>query len=399
MAMTALADLEPEAPASQTLSPSWAELRWDVITDLDALDALGPQWCALMERCPDSRVGFQSFAWLRAWLVNYADEGIGLHVVVGYFRDRLALIWPLEVKRSFGLKVVEHLGEPLSQYHDAIVDPDAPGDWLLEGALRHLQFLDVDVLRLRRVRDDSRLTPILRAAGARVTRGGHAPYVDFDAGETPETFERALSGKERSNRRRRLRKLEELGAITFESDPAPERARELIRAALAMKRAWALEAGVYAAAAFDPRFEKCFLDAVDSSNPSAHLRVFGICCAGRPIAVEISLGYRGRLFGHVLAHDPALAKMGVGVLLADASIREAYKAGFRLFDLLSPADPYKTFWAKRKIGVNDYLLGYTRRGSAIGLAKAGAPLWLAALVAALLGGGLQPYLFKDLRYL
>ena len=35
----------------------------------------------------------------------------------------------------------------------------------------------------------------------------------------------------------------------------------------------------------------------------------------------------------------------------------------------------------------------------VGLAKAGAPLWLAALVAALLSGGLQPYLFKDLRYL
>ena len=33
------------------------------------------------------------------------------------------------------------------------------------------------------------------------------------------------------------------------------------------------------------------------------------------------------------------------------------------------------------------------------LAKIGAPLWLAALVAALLGGGLQPYLFKDLKYL
>lgn len=34
----------------------------------------------------------------------------------------------------------------------------------------------------------------------------------------------------------------------------------------------------------------------------------------------------------------------------------------------------------------------------VGLAKAGTPLWLAALVAALLGGGLQPYLFKDLKY-
>ena len=32
------------------------------------------------------------------------------------------------------------------------------------------------------------------------------------------------------------------------------------------------------------------------------------------------------------------------------------------------------------------------------LAEIDAPLWLAALLAGLAGGGLQPYLFKDLRY-
>ncbi len=32
------------------------------------------------------------------------------------------------------------------------------------------------------------------------------------------------------------------------------------------------------------------------------------------------------------------------------------------------------------------------------LAQIGAPLWSAALVAGLVGGALQPYLFKDLRY-
>ncbi len=32
------------------------------------------------------------------------------------------------------------------------------------------------------------------------------------------------------------------------------------------------------------------------------------------------------------------------------------------------------------------------------IAEWGAPPWFAALVAGLLGGGLQPYLFKDLRY-
>jgi hypothetical protein len=32
------------------------------------------------------------------------------------------------------------------------------------------------------------------------------------------------------------------------------------------------------------------------------------------------------------------------------------------------------------------------------LAKVGAPSWLAALVAALVGGALQPFLFRNLRY-
>jgi len=31
-------------------------------------------------------------------------------------------------------------------------------------------------------------------------------------------------------------------------------------------------------------------------------------------------------------------------------------------------------------------------------AKAGAPIWIAGLTAGLIGGALQPYLFKDLRY-
>lgn len=34
----------------------------------------------------------------------------------------------------------------------------------------------------------------------------------------------------------------------------------------------------------------------------------------------------------------------------------------------------------------------------IGIAKSGAPLWIAVVVAALVGGALQPWLFKDLKY-
>ncbi len=34
----------------------------------------------------------------------------------------------------------------------------------------------------------------------------------------------------------------------------------------------------------------------------------------------------------------------------------------------------------------------------VGLAEIGMPLWLAVVLAALIGGALQPWLFKDLKY-
>jgi CelD/BcsL family acetyltransferase involved in cellulose biosynthesis len=93
-------------------------------------------------------------------------------------------------------------------------------------------------------------------------------------------------------------------------------------------------------------------------------------CGGRPIGIDISFAYRGRLFGHVLAHDPALAKFGVGAALADASIHHARDEGYQVYDLLAPADPYKSEWANGEVGVNDFLLPRTRAGAMLGAARA-----------------------------
>ena len=55
------------------------------------------------------------------------------------------------------------------------------------------------------------------------------------------------------------------------------------------------------------------------------------------------------------------------------------------------ADPAKVY---RQLAIGVFVTAILM----IVLAKFGAPLWSAAVVAGLIGGGLQPYLFKDLRY-
>jgi len=354
--------LAPRRHETAEPAPSPAS-RFEVVETLAGLDALAEPWNALAARSALPRQGFQSFAWLRSWAEHYSDCGLALYVVLGWMGDELALVWPLGARQRFGLTSLGFLGEPLCQYHDVLVVDGEAGDRLLAGALDFVRGLPHDVLNLRRIREDSRLGGLLRAAGARVIRRQRAPFIDFGGAKTFDAFELGLSAKARSNRRRRLRHLQDLGVIAFEAPTAPERQEALIAAAMAFKRAWALQGGHFAPSVFDARFERCFRDAARNPGPCAALRVLGVRLDGRVIGVEISFGYRDRLFGHVLAPDPSLAKYGLGNVLADAAIANAFAQGYRIYDLLAPANAYKSAWTDRSVEVTDFSLPATRRGA------------------------------------
>jgi CelD/BcsL family acetyltransferase involved in cellulose biosynthesis len=353
--VVAIAARQPRFELAPAPSAGWdAAPRYEVVETLAGLDALAEPWNALAASSGSSSQGFQSYAWLRSWARRYDGDGHELRIVLGWIGGTLALIWPLCARRRFGLTSLGFPGEPMCQYHDALVVDGEAGDLLLAGALRFIRGLPHDILKFRRVREDSRLAATLRAAGARVTRGERAPYIDFGGAKTFEAFERGLPAKTRSNRRRRLRQLRELGEIAIESPVAPERADEWIAAAMAFKREWALRGARYAPAAFDARFERCFRDAARTTDARASLRVLGMRLDGRKIGVEIAFGYRDRLFGHVLAPDPAFAKFGLGNVLADAAIEDAFARGYQVYDLLAPASPYKSAWTSRCVEVTDF---------------------------------------------
>jgi CelD/BcsL family acetyltransferase involved in cellulose biosynthesis len=345
---------------SMSIAADDAELHFKVVDDIAALEA---DWHALAARAAYPRQGFQSFTWMRSWAAHYADDGLDLKIVLGYRSAELALIWPLGMRRRFGITTLQFLGEPLNQYHDVLIDDDAPAEALMAAALEYVRNLPHDLLILRRVREDSILAPALLAAGARVERRERAPFIDFGEANSFATFEASLSPKTRSNRRRRMRKIEQLGAITFETQVLPERADQLIATAMAFKRQWALSGGRYAPAVFDPRFERCLREAARSPDPLAALRVFAILCDGRPIGVEIAFGYKRRLFGHVLAPDPALSKFGLGNVLADAAIEDAFAQGYQVYDLLAPANAHKAVWTRHSVEVSDFSLAANARGA------------------------------------
>ncbi len=333
-----------------------------VVADKAAFRALASEWDALFERSGRPRQVFQTFAWLWCWAEHYLDGVQRLSIVVGRREGRLVLAWPLVSTRRMGLRILSFMGEPLSQYGDALVEEGEESAALMSEALRFVMSLPADILSLRRVREDAALGPLLASnmepSGARA----QAPFVDFTGALDSEALERRFSPKQRSGRRRHLRRLADLGPVSFERHEGGPTARALAATGLAFKREWARRSGYLTPALSDARFERFFVDAAGGGANAPDLRVSALFCGGEPIGVEIAVACKGQLFGHVLAPKPGFEKQGAGSVLAGYSIAAALKEGFGAYDLLAPADPYKMDWASGCVNVSDFAVPLTPMG-------------------------------------
>lgn len=355
----------PQRTVAQSVSQD-AEISFATVADPDDFEALRSEWSALFDTCGRPHQVFQTFEWLAIWAGLYIDKSTRLRVVTGRIEGRLVLVWPLVMRKAFGVRILSGMGEPLSQYSDALIAADL-GDAGEDAAFAYVKALPVDVVSFRRVRDDAAVAPLLRRnLGAPANRQA-SPFVDLAGARSAEAFEKRFAGKLRSSRRRRRRRLEERGMVTFtHHGPSPE-AAALVATALDFKRQWARRTGVLAPALRDARFERFFVAAALAGTLAPGMRVSALRCAAQIVGIEISVACKGRLFGHVLAPCPDFDAAGVGGILAEATIVSALEQGYTAVDLLAPADPYKLEWTTTSVGVGDYsmslgLLGhlYTR---------------------------------------
>ena len=337
-------------------------VRFDLVSDLAGLAALGPDWSALFDGAGAPHQVFQTFDWLAIWAEHYVGPNVRLSIVTGRIGDRLVLVWPLIIETVLGLRVLACMGEPLAQYGDALMTPDLDAADQ-DAAFDVLLNLPVDVIALRHIRADAAVAPLLRRRLGASVRSEQAPYVDFTGVRDATAFESRFPAKVRSNRRRRRRRLEEHGHVTFTSYGPSSASAHHVADAFAFKRAWARRHRVFSPALRDPRFEQVLLAAMRERAEVCDLRVAVLRCAEETVGVAVSLACKGHLFGHLLASDGRLERLGLGSVLADHTLVGALNDGAASFDMLAPADAYKMDWTGRSIAVADYAAGRTLFGS------------------------------------
>jgi len=352
-------------PATRTVARDGISPRVDLrlITERSAFDALESDWNDLFERTARSIHVFQSFNfcwhWANCFLAKDGDKtGPRLAILVGRQNGRLVMIWPLVSERAHGITEVYWMGEPVAQYGDALLDTGSVSADVLRAGLEYLRKnLSSDVLRLRRVRSDANIAPLMRGNGAQIADTQIAPYMDLASAKDFASFEeQKFSAKMRRNRRRLTKRLEEKGSLEFLRLHGGAEAGAFAAHAITVKNRWLKDRGLVSGALNDERTVRFFRDVAESKAKPVPCVVSVLKTCGEAAAFEISFTCKGRLVVHVMAFELAFEKAGVGVLLLERNLKQGYVEQLDVYDMMAPGDAYKMDWCDKSEPVIDWVI-------------------------------------------
>lgn len=343
-----------------------AALDYDIVTTRSGFDSLASDWSALFTRAGNGAQAFQTFNWLWHWCNHYLDETSDretLAIVTGRRSGRLVLVWPLVVERGTGVVKLTSMGAPVGQYSDALVEPSIEAPQQLRDAWDTVvSAVKPDLVWLPRVRDDAAIAPLVKDLGALATQRMEAPYIDLRDTPDLDTYMGRRSAQARKKHRAAERRMAKLGITTAEPTRS-EGASELAATTITMKRRQLGERGLISEAFADMRLRDFFADAARGGQRAAGAQAVALQHDGEVTAANIVVGCRERMLGHVFTYDARFAKESIGAFLLHQTIGQAIAEGYKTFDLLSPADAYKLRCADGTVGVINWAVPLTAKGT------------------------------------
>jgi CelD/BcsL family acetyltransferase involved in cellulose biosynthesis len=316
-----------------------------------AFSALRSEWDALLAAGPLDRA-WHRHAFVEAWLEAFAPEP-RLHVLVA--RDasgRAVGIAPLLEQRSVGARVLAAPANDHSAGVEWALGADAKG--AMDALWPHVRDrLRWDVLMLRDVLRDGPTSALLEERARR----DHHPTGRWPSLRTPflalgpGPSDGGVSAKFVANLRRRMRRLEERGAVAYRAVGWPGRASvEDVDAFL--ERFFALEAAGWKGArgtaiAGDPRALAFYRALARAGAAEGWLALRALELDGRPAAMHFGMVHAGVYGLPKPTYDEALAPCSPGQLLFREVLSECEARGLRELDFLGPDMPWKRDWRPR----------------------------------------------------
>jgi CelD/BcsL family acetyltransferase involved in cellulose biosynthesis len=302
----------------------------EVITDVEALQALEADWIALCQK--NQVTPFQTPMWLLPWWRNFGSND--LSVIVSRSGDGIDAIAPLYILRdddsdeSLGL----FLGTGISDYLDVIGDASLVID---EMSKLNCQLWDLQQLQP----SSSMLTlPLPDRFSENVEDQEACPVLQIGG----QAFEALGSTHFQKKLRYYRRQLERSGEVRIEM-PTAETLDDLLTALFDLHAArWKRRdlPGLLA----DDATQQFHRDAARRMLNAGMLKMYATRIDNRVAAVFYGFALNGIVYYYLSGYDPDLEKLSIGTILVAHAVEQGVRDGATTFDFLRGAEEYKYAW-------------------------------------------------------
>ena len=320
---------------------------------VETIEKLRAEWTELCEEGASSEPFFRP-EWFAAFVENYESEILLLTVRRG---GKLRAVLPLVRKNDFlhgvPARKLQAVFNLQTQRFDLIHGADeTEREKIIEAVWTAIKKLSKwDVLEMRLVRKDSWLNDLLALAEVENHRTGiwqmdGAPFVTLPQGaDKPkliEEFDKTLKKHFRQELKRRLRRLQELGAVEFVR--TREYSPELMRRYFDLEaESWKGRGGT--AVLCDEKAVGLHDDFARAVADRDALFVYELRLDGATIAMSVNIMEQRKTVFWKTAFDENYSRYSPGNLLIREFLADCLRQNSTELDMLSPAAEYKKVWA------------------------------------------------------
>ncbi len=301
----------------------------------ETLDSVFTKWqqaeSFLRWNCP-----FVLPVWLKPWW-DHLGRSAALYLLSIRHEGRTIGIAPLQRKND----KVRLLGnENVCDNLDFIVVPDESAEFY-RILLNYLKQDGVKQMELAPVRRDSSvmtdLFPVAEKTGCRISYEGHDISFELDLPGNWDDYLNILSGKERHEIRRKLRRLYAAGHISYRLVDDVFQVKNEMETFLALFRANRPDKVDF----MNDRMVSFFKGLAEALAEAQILKLFFLDLDERPIAATMCFNYQSSMYLYNNGYDKRFGSLSAGLLSKVLSIRESIQSGQKTYDFLKGAEAYK----------------------------------------------------------
>jgi CelD/BcsL family acetyltransferase involved in cellulose biosynthesis len=274
--------------------------------------------------------------WLRAWWQEFGGERAPLLLTVRGAGDVIGIA-PLAVVDN----TASFMGSSdVCDYLDFIIAP-GKGPPFFDALLNHLERKGIREIRLESLRGDSSaltvLAPIAERRGYAVSSTRDGVSVELDLPASWEEYLHMLSGKQRREAGRKLRRLEEEGGVRFVTAEDQGSVQQTMDVFLAQFRESREDKGAF----MTPRMKTFFRSVADAMAQVDMLRLSVLELDRAPVASVMCFDYNDTVYLYHSGYSHVCGRLSPGFLSKLLSIRDSIERGRSRYDFLKGAEEYK----------------------------------------------------------